>query len=173
MTSRTRGYTLLEMIVAVAIFAVVMLLASGAYYTLIALARDARATTNAVNTLYFAVEDMTRSIRTGTQYCTTGCFPSSFSFVDDENRTVTYSKNGTTLYRSVAGAGGTALTGVLTDPNVTITKLDFSLANLGAFPQPRVRIIIQGSVETGPGKTQSFSLETSATQRTLEAGSGL
>jgi prepilin-type N-terminal cleavage/methylation domain-containing protein len=167
-----RGFTLLELIVSVAIFAIVMLLASGAYYTLIALARDARATTSAMNTLYFAVEDMTRAIRTGSQYCVEGCFSSSFSFVDDAGNTVTYSKSGTALNRKLAGSGGTT-NGTITDPEVLITKLDFSVADPTAFPQPRVRIIMQGTVATGPGKTQTFSLQTSATERALESGNGL
>lgn len=173
--SGTAGFTLLEMIVAVAIFAMVMLLASGAYYTLIALARDARATTSAMNTLYFAVEDMTRSIRTGTQYCHVGpaCFSNSFSFMNDSGNTVTYSKSGTTIYRQVSGTGGGIASGVITDPSVTVTKLDFSIASPSSFPQPRVRIIMQGTVDVGQGKTKTFSLQTSASERTLESGSGL
>ena len=62
------GYTLVELIVAVGLFALVMLLAAGAYLMMIGVNRQAQGIATGIDNLSFALETMTRSIRTGTNY---------------------------------------------------------------------------------------------------------
>ena len=167
--TRSKGYTLIELIVAMGLFSLIMLLASGAYLILIGANRQAQAISTGIDNLSFALESMTRSIRTGTNYncgglgdCPNGA--NSFSLTDDNGTSVTYSLVGSTIQKMT---GNTAST--LTDPSVTISSLTFYA--FGTHPAPtdyqqaRVTIIVSGTVSSGPGKTEPFTIETGATMR--------
>jgi prepilin-type N-terminal cleavage/methylation domain-containing protein len=167
-----RGYTLVELMVALGLFAIVMLLASGAYLMMIGLNRQAQSISNGIDNLSFALETMTRNIRTGTAYscgafggdCTSGA--SSFSFTNQAGQAVSYTLSGTALQQTVAGVQS-----LLTDSSVTITSLTFyafgtKAASQSDYEQSRVTATISGTVSTGPGKpSQSFTIETGATMR--------
>lgn len=67
------GFTLLEMIVALAIFSVVAVIAVGALVRVVGLNRRAQTLQSAMIDLSFALESMSREIRVGsTYYCLTG-----------------------------------------------------------------------------------------------------
>ncbi|MHB1163406.1 MAG: prepilin-type N-terminal cleavage/methylation domain-containing protein [Minisyncoccota bacterium] len=169
-----RGYTLIELIVAVGLFALVMLLASGAYLVVIGVSRQAQGISTGIDNLSFALESMTRDIRTGSQYCNSGCALNSFSFNNDGGVGTTYSRG------MQLGPGG-AMVGdiiktvagipvILTDPSVDVTSLVFYWVGVSAAPgdyeQARVSIVASGQVSVGPGKPpQTFVVETSATMR--------
>lgn len=165
-SSRHSGYTLIELIVAVGLFALVMTLASGGYLMMIAANRQAQAVTTGVNNLSFALETMTRTIRTGSNYSCNGggdCSQGTvFSVVDTGGQSVTYALSGGSIVRTKSG-----IAIPLTDPSVTVTSLTFSA--VGTAPtdavQAHVRIVASGTVSAGPGKTQSFVIETGATMR--------
>ena len=169
----SKGFTLIELIVAVGLFALVMMLASGAYLIVLCVNRQAQSISTGINNLSFALESMTRTIRTGTGYncggtgdCPNGA--SSFSLLDDSNGgvpiPVTYSLVGSSIQVNTGGAIST-----LTDPSVTITSLTFYAVGTSPAPadyqQPRVTIVVSGTVSAGPGKTESFTVETGATMR--------
>ena len=91
----TRGYTLIELIVAVGLFAFVMTLVSGAYFLMIGLNRQAQGIATGINNLSFALETMSRTIRTGYDYdcgglgdCPTGA--TNFSFISATGDTIAY-----------------------------------------------------------------------------------
>lgn len=166
------GFTLIELMVAVGLFAIVMLLASGAYLTMIALNQQAQNITGGIDNLSFAIETMTRSIRTGSGYscgslggdCPSGA--SSFSFTDQKGNAVTYSLSGTSLMQTSGGVQS-----LLTDSSVTITSLTFyafgtKKASQGDYEQARVSMTVSGTVSAGAGKpAKSFTVETGATMR--------
>lgn len=164
------GYTLVELIVAVGLFSVVMLLASGAYLMMISIGRQAQGISTGINNLSFALEAMTRNIRTGTTYlcgglgdCSGGA--SSFSFVNADGVSVTYSLSGSTIQETKDSGQST-----LTDSSVAISSLTFYAfgtpsAREGDYEQPRVTMIVSGTVSSGPGKTEAFTVETGATMR--------
>lgn len=165
------GYTLVELIVAVGLFAFVMLLASGAYLMMIGLNRQVQGIASGIDNLSFALETITRNIRIGTAYKCNGLAADcplgadNFTFTNDSGVVVKYSLNPTdhTLQKTVG-----AVTTSLTDPSVTIDKLTFyafgTLA--GDIYQPRVTIIVSGTVSAGAAKpVQPFTVETSATMR--------
>lgn len=182
-TPSMRAYTLLELIVSIGIFSLVMLTATGAYIKLIDLDRQARGTNDVVSNLSFAVDSMARAVRTGTGYrCNktgTNCFDvnnpgTSIQFTDEQGRTVVYERDDTTLQirQTITPTSGAPYTAYLTDPRIKVNQLNFFVRGVniesGAKIQPQVTFLIAGSMVTGPGKTVSFSIEGSATQRVLE-----
>lgn len=175
----SRGYTLLELIVSVGVFAMVMLAATGAYLSLIRLDRHARAVNDVANNLSFAVDSMARSIRTGTGYkCNnnsgspncTATPGTSFGFNDSESpaRAVVYSVSNGQLMASFNG--GTAIP--LTDPRVQVTGLSFYVRGVGTGDgiQPQVTFSIRGIMSTGTlaNASTTFAIQGGATQRLLE-----
>lgn len=187
MKTLARGFTLLEMIVAIGIFSIIMLIVTGAYLTLIGLDREVRATTSLVTNLSFAVDSMARSIRTGTDY---GCNSSggaeggtngeclSFSFFDSTlNTKVTYIRKGNGTLGRCTGAGicsdSSAIT--LTDPNIIVPPngLTFYVRGVGlsganADVQPQVTFTIRGTMKASNGREADFAIQSSATQRLIE-----
>ncbi|MDD2657220.1 MAG: prepilin-type N-terminal cleavage/methylation domain-containing protein [Candidatus Pacebacteria bacterium] len=173
-----RAYTLVELIVAVGLFALIMLLASGAYLMMISLNRHAQGIATGIDNLSFAIETMTRNIRTGTAYscgqslglgnCTGG--GSSFTFKNSDDVEVTYTsgtQDGTNgpvgdITQSVA-----QISAILTDPSVDITGLTFYVdgTSSGDNQQPHVTISISGTVSYAAGKIEPFTIETGATMR--------
>jgi prepilin-type N-terminal cleavage/methylation domain-containing protein len=163
---RARGYTLIELIVSVGLFALVMMLVSGAYLMMINVTRQAQGLATGIDNLSFTLETMTRTIRTGTNYsCNSGGDCSSggttFSVTNSSGTTMVYTlSNGAIMQNNV----------VLTDPSVNVTSLKFyvtgtSKTSNGDYQQPHVTITISGTVSSGPGKTEPFSIETGATMR--------
>ena len=65
---RPRGFTLIEMLVSIAIFTVVMVIALGALLAMSSADRKAESLKSVVNNLNFSIDSMARSLRTGTQY---------------------------------------------------------------------------------------------------------
>lgn len=169
MNPRAKGFTLIEMIVAVGLFAFVMTLATGGYLMLIAANRQAQALATGINNLSFALETMTRSIRTGDSYrCGAGDCPggaSSFSFTASDGASVSYALSGGAITETVRG-----IPNPLTDPSVSVSSLTFyvsgtSPASAGDYAQPHITVVVSGSVSAGPEKTEPFTVETGATMR--------
>lgn len=163
-----RGYTLVELIVAMGLFAIVITLATGAYLVMIGVTRQTQGLATGANNLAFVLDGMTTSIRTGTDYdcgaggdCPSG--GSSLSFTDQDGRAVTY---------ALAGAAITRNGVPLTAPAVTIRTLTFYVNGTEPFSQsrsdvrqPTVIITVAGRVEVAPGKTRDFSVESAAVMR--------
>src|SRR4051812_23311158 len=64
-TMTDRGFTLIEMIVSLAIFTVVAVVAVGSLVRVVALNRQAQTLQSSVNNLSFALDSMSREIRQG------------------------------------------------------------------------------------------------------------
>lgn len=162
----SKGYTLIELIVAVGLFALIMTLSSGAYLLMIGLNRQAQGIATGINNLSFALETMTRTIRTGTNYSCNGSGPCpnggvNFSVKNTNNTLVNYALSG-----GVITQNGVALT----DSSVNVSSLMFYVSGTattlaGDYTQPHVTIIVSGTVSSGPGKTETFAVETGATMR--------
>ena len=179
-----RGFTLIELIVSVAIFAIVMTAVAAAYLNLINIDRQTRGTNDLVNNLSFGLDSMSRAIRTGTQYqCGgyggTNCAlsPSStFTFMDSEtpSHQITYLLSGGQIGECntlTTGPGCSAATATFfTDSRITVTSLEFYVSGVGTgdTSQPRVTFTIHGTLSTGPMSTVTFTTQTTATERGID-----
>jgi prepilin-type N-terminal cleavage/methylation domain-containing protein len=182
-----KGFTLVELMVSMAIFMMIMLAAMGSLFVSLNAIRNIRAEQTAIDSVNYAIESMSRSIRLGTKYhsCDIGC-PSDddplaardsygdnsiISFVPqnyDEigSKRITYQKNGKTLERCI----GNDCASIVSD-EVTITKLRFDVK--GAEDKdpnyhPRVYILVGGEVTIKGSETTTFAIQTIAAQRNLK-----
>lgn len=170
-----RGYSLLEMVVAVGLFSVVMLVITGAYLTLIDLDRKARATNDLVASLSFAVENIARNLRTGRDYA---CWSTGgngtcnrITFTDSQSQTVTYLlKSDATIGQCTGGSCSDATAIALTDAHIDIDALTFYVRGVGPGDglEPQVTISVHGGITTASGEVSDFTLQSGATQRYIE-----
>ena len=65
---KNKGFTLVEMMVAIAVFSVVMVTAMGALLNVIDANNKARAIKTAINNISFALEGITKDMRMGSEY---------------------------------------------------------------------------------------------------------
>lgn len=179
MRTPNRGYSLLELIVSLGIFSLVMLVVLGAYLTLISLDRQARASNQLAASLSFAVDSMSRSLRTGTNYacnanqaspnCSSGA--SKIEFTDAEGQQITYLLMASGRIGQCTGALCVDATAVpLTDPRISISSLRFYVrgAESSDAVQPHVTFAVTGSMTTDAGESTQFSVQTGATQRLID-----
>jgi prepilin-type N-terminal cleavage/methylation domain-containing protein len=167
--SNHRGYTLIELIVSVAIFSIVMLVASAAFLSLISLDRKARATNDVVSNLSYVIDSMERSIRTGTAYHASP--GTDFWFTDANGRFVQYRLTVTGTRGQIEEKIDTGAWAALTDPRVDVENLVFYPA--GTVPsdtvQPTVIFTIRGTITPDPQSAPiEFVTESSATQRLID-----
>lgn len=170
-----RGFTLVEIIVSVGLFSVVMLVATAAYFMIVTLDKEARATNELVVNLSFAVDSIARNIRTGTAYNCDGIGNGScsrFSFVDAQGQTVTYLLKSDNSIGQCTGAGAcTSVTAVsVTDPRIKTEGLTFHVRGVGVgdMLQPQVLMSARGTMPSAQGRVVEFTIQTSATERFLE-----
>lgn len=167
----TRGYTLLEMMVSVGLFSVVMLIATAAYLTLISVDRQTRATSDLMTNLSYTVDNMSRSIRTGTDYCVASCSQTRFSFIDSEGRQIVYRLSGSTITRQIDGATEVAIT----DPRISIASDGLRFYVWGEAEgsadntQPRVLFTVKGSITPDAEEPPvTFIVQGAASQRAID-----
>lgn len=169
-----RGYTLIELIIAVGLFSLIMTLTSGAYFVMIDTNRQTQGITAGINDLSFALESMMRSIRTGAGYSCNGSGDcgnggDSFSFTDSSGDDISYSLNIPTLAIQESVNGGAPV--ALTDASaIQVTALTFYVSGTARPPvnyeQPHVTITVSGTIDPGRGKPREpFTIETGATMR--------
>jgi len=181
------GFTLVEMITAVAIFSIVMIVAMGALLAVINANKQNQALQTAINNLNLAMEMMSREIRVGYTYhcgdtgtitepnnCEEGQsslafepFDGSSSNPDDQ---IIFKLENKRIKRSDDGGASFLF---LTAPVVVLEELKFYVAgaNSGDDIQPRVLISASGYVDLGSigerGKSY-FNLQTTASQRIID-----
>ncbi|OGI25004.1 MAG: hypothetical protein A3E38_00020 [Candidatus Moranbacteria bacterium RIFCSPHIGHO2_12_FULL_54_9] len=187
---REAGFTLVEMIVAVALFAVVMVVCVGALLSLVNANRKAQALQSVMNNLNIALDGMVRSVRMGSDYngsvgcagnagggphdCPSGSSSLSFqpygnvpggqpwiySFVHDGNGIGRIEK-------SVEGHAAIPVTA----PEVSIDEMYFYVVGT-VHPdatQPKVVIVINGSAGApGSSARTTFHIQATAVQRVLD-----
>ena len=107
-----RGFTLIEMLVSVAIFSVVMVVALGALLSLSEANRRAELLSQATNNFNSSIDSMARAIRTGSQYhCGTGTLTAVQDCASTHGTQFAFLPSGATLssqvvvYKYNSGAG--------------------------------------------------------------------
>ncbi len=188
---------MVELIVAVGLFTTVMFIATGALLSIVALNKKAQAQQSAINNLNFALENMARSIRTGSDYrcnsivdiwggppwqdttkkdCDISSGGGSQIIFESEGGT---SSNDDNWSYYLLGAGIIAKKGdsasAITAPEIVIEDLKFFVtgAENSLGDQPMVLMVVKGyafvgDVGTANPRRVDFNLQTSASQRKLD-----
>lgn len=183
-----RGFSIVEMLVATALFSIVMVIAVGSLLTMVDANRKAQSLKSVMNNLNFAMESMVRSARVGTSYhcenitspppdiatpkdCPDGGILFAFEPFDGNPGI----PNDQEVYRLLDGRiersmnSGSSFTPVTAD-EVQIDDLAFYV--VGTTPgddfQPKAVITIRGSAgETERTRTE-FALQMVASQRVFD-----
>jgi prepilin-type N-terminal cleavage/methylation domain-containing protein len=182
-----RGFTLIELMVSIAIFSVVMTTALGSLLAISYADRKAESLRTVMDNLNFAMEGMSRSIRTGVNYhCgTTGTLTNAqdcaatgstfFVFLANDNYYTAYCLNNNSIMRlRVLAAASLRTTCSAADGFLPITATEISITDLrfltrgaprGDDLQPIVTLNIEGSISINANNTSAFALQTSMVQR--------
>lgn len=183
------GFTLLEMLVSLALFTIVITMSVGSLLVLIDANAKARNMQALMTNLAFALDSMTRDIRTGYDYScdkdhgegqTSDC-PSSpstdgFSFTESGNsltvglgnNRIAYQLQNNRIQRNLAGSGWQPIT----SEDIEITELSFYVSGAadelfadGDTEPPTVTIFVSGEAGDVEVSQTSFSLQTTVVQR--------
>jgi prepilin-type N-terminal cleavage/methylation domain-containing protein len=137
---KTSGFTLMELTVALGIFAVVMVISAGILLNSLKTARYVANQARAVDNISLAMEQMVREIRTGSNisFLTDG-FAKQVSFTNYEGENTTYSFCGTRMCRN-----GTPIT----TENTIITG-GFIITDFGDTKTPRITVAAKATDTKG------------------------
>jgi len=187
--SSAMGFTLIEMMVSVSIFAIVMLVSTGALLSVVSNDRKAQAQQSSFSNIDFALESISRAMRVGATYrCITGNYSSASIDVSQDCNSggsalafepfggssatpddqVVFRLNGTQIERSTQGGASSTFIPV-TSPDVVVEGLRFYVrgSTLGDIYQPTVLISIYGHAGTA-GNQVNFNVQTTVTERLLD-----
>ncbi len=179
MNKKSRGFTLIEMLVSVAIFSMVMVIALGALLSLSEANRKAELLSSATNNFNSAIDSMTRAMRTGVNFhCGSGTLTapqacaggsSEFAFLAATTQETVYefqtSGCPNNLGCIVRSQDGGATFASITSPELVVTSLKFYSRGAEGSVQPQVSMIVGGYVVIQGTEQSTFNLETSVTQR--------
>lgn len=165
---KQRGFTLVEIIVAIGIFTAVITMALSTFLNISDIQRRAGALRAINDNLNFALEVMSREIRTGKNYCASLCGTSSFNMTNSQNDNVVYRLNNNSIERS--SNGGISFLR-LTSPEIKIDNLTFIVSgeSAGDQRQPRVTLILNGSSMGGKIGKVELNIQTTVSQRRLDS----
>lgn len=176
-TGPNRGFTLVEMMVSLGLFTIVMFIATSSFLSIVNSDRKARSVRIAADNLNIALEDMSRRIKTGTEYycgpggealglvkdCAVGTSSDTVFFTGQDGKRVKYSPDSVGgILRSV----GIDAPILVTSTEINITDLKFFVTGSSSADtkQPIVVIVIKGSLGAGTAMS-SFKIQTTVTQR--------
>lgn len=185
---KEKGFTLIELMVSLTVFSIVMLISVGTLLTLIDANAKAQALYMATTNLSFALDAITRDIRTGHQYncynqgpgaggdlpanedntsdCVSG--KDSLSFLRDwDNTRVRYRLYNGKVEQKVETGNWTPMT----SNAVVITDFVFLVKNSSDLPdknQPTIDVMIEGYVDNGLETTTDFNVQTHIVSRRLD-----
>ncbi|OHA19498.1 MAG: hypothetical protein A3C08_02030 [Candidatus Taylorbacteria bacterium RIFCSPHIGHO2_02_FULL_47_18] len=173
--NKNGGFTLIEMIMSVAVFTVVALIAAGALLAIADANRKAQAFKSVVNNLNFALESVARNLRTGSGYsssdfsrgdCSLG-YTDGISFISQDGERIEYYINETQIIRKVANGNPIGVTA----PEVQVDRFCFFIAGTGANDdeQPRALMLVGGFMQEKPKLKSRFDIQTFITQRLLDS----
>jgi len=172
-----KGFTLIEMVVSVALFTVVVVVSTGALMTIIDANRKARSLQTVMDNLNFAMESMSRNLRTGYSYeCggTSGNCPNgkdSIVFTDQNGDSVEYEFSESSDLGSITISKNGAMAKSITSPEVDIDSLLFYVTGLdvGDNRQPLLTISISGTAGSDESTKTTFSIQTTISQRKVDS----
>lgn len=175
------GFTLLEMVIAIGIFGVVVWGAVGIVINATELQAKAGELRTLQDNVRFAVEYMSKELRTGknltTSACTTPPFCGRVSFTNDRGQSIMYCVSNAILIRSVVGncdlnPNDETVNIHLTSDDIFVNSIGFYVTGNNPGPsdgQTTTTITMKVSSVTGKFKTQTdMNLQTTVVQRLRE-----
>ncbi len=174
-----QGFTLIELIVSVALFSIVMTVALGALLAVIDANREAKGIKLVVNNLNLAMESMSRELRVGTKYCTvadgtgSACNDVTGSevvyFTTDQGQDQSFFRYDPITQSITRRVGETGQELYLTGSDVFLENVNFYIRGVGFSDgtQPSVWIVLNGRSQQGDQEV-NFNLQTLVSQRKLE-----
>ena len=169
------GFTLIELMTAVSIFAIIMTISMGSILGIFDANRKSRSIKTVMNNLNLAIESMSKEMRYGKNYhCGSGTVTTPqncasgdtlMSFFSSEDEQITYRLTGTALEKQVDNGSFISVTA----PEVVIDSLSFYTLGAGLVDtlQPKVIIKVKGHAGGTKGRSD-FTLETLVSQRALD-----
>jgi prepilin-type N-terminal cleavage/methylation domain-containing protein len=178
------GFTLIELMVSLTLFVIVIMAAISSLYSVNQASRKVEAMRTVLDNLNFAIESMSRTIRTGTDVGCEGVAQRNCEFGDSPSSVITVNKTiGTSEVvtygydtDAVTGrgfiercAGGTCIP--ITAPGINVRNLSFFVEGADEDPpnilQPKVLMIIEG-IATAGENTAPFVVQTQVSVRSAE-----
>ncbi|MEX0918515.1 MAG: prepilin-type N-terminal cleavage/methylation domain-containing protein [Candidatus Paceibacterota bacterium] len=159
------GFTLIEMMVSVAIFVMVAMIVSTIFVTMAQAYRRAQAMKTVIDNVHFAVDTMVLDLKNGRGYEVCGGPQEGghcIEFTNLDGNKVEYKlKNGNLVVENDEE-------GILTDQaSITIKRLNFNVQGEESFHQ-KVQIVLQGEAESFLGDSTEFSLQTVVSKRYVQ-----
>lgn len=160
----SKGFTLLEMIIAVGIFTIVVTIAMSGLLNLSDVNKDSINFSNLSDNIRFTLEMMAKEIRTGTDYSLSG---NVLTFKNAFGNTIVYKSENSRIKRSSDG-GVNFL--AMTASGIKIEELKFVVSGAlsGDRLQPKILIRIKASVLFKNKKTE-INLQTLVSSRNLDS----
>lgn len=164
------GFTLLELMVSLGIFSILMLLAVGGFIRSLRTERQTSSFTFVNSSLSEVIEQMTREIRTGKDFCANGasCQSSSIlSFVNAKGNNVTYCLDDGGIKKDMGI--NCSLGQKITGEKVLVNYLNFIISNnqrSGDYP-PRITILVGANPKNQEASFYKVNLETTVSSRRL------
>lgn len=169
-----RGFTLIEIMAAVAIFAVVMTISMGSIISIFDANRKSESMKSVMDNLNLSLESLSREMRFGTSYhcglsgnlsqpqdCPAGDTAVAFQ---TKMGTVVYKLNGTEIDKSTDG-GNTYLPVTAAEVNVSDLKFFVLGSSVGDGLQPRAFVKIKGSSQIKNADRTDFTVQTLVSER--------
>lgn len=167
---RKFGFTLLEMVVSFGIFAVVIVIAVGAMLAINNAQIKASNIQNIQDNLRFAVESMTKEMRTGKSFLPFGGSPPAYAgltFTRSDSSQVGYCLDGAALKKISGSSQNCSLGSAVSGTNVIVEQLVFYVLGQSPGPldgQPRITVSLRAR-SADPKLATFFRLQTTVTQR--------
>ena len=171
------GFTLIEMIVSIALFSFVMLAATSVLLKVVDANNKAQGLKTTMNNLSLVLESMARNLRTGSGYtqlnnndaCSSGG-EDNIGYIDQRGSNTFYLWNAGGIEISRGGSGNYAR---MTAPEVTIDRMCFYVSGQVSadFFQPKILMTVGGVVSLSSAvgaktkTTSRFDIQTTISQR--------
>lgn len=180
-----QGFTLIEVLVSVSIFAIVMFVATGAVFSIVEANKKTHSLKSVMTNLNFALESMARDMRVGTRYscndgtdCQSGAEKFSYKAnrsvdgngsydPEDSNDRIEYALSAEgRLTKRISGGSPYPVTA----EEIKIESLRFYVIGAAASDggQPKVVISIRGYAGQGESRSD-FNIQTTVSQRAIDS----